>query len=1027
MTAGSETGAATPPRLFIEEHLPVAELGIESVRERAVAMDLPPLFALHVWWARRPLVASTAAVLAGVLPAWTPELPKRFPGRRELADPETYRSWFLELCGIWGDPVRADALMRVAKAVGTRIPNPYTYKQAYKNNPSLDQVGLLHAVLEATWGCVPSVLDPMAGGGSIPFAAVRYRLTAHANDLNAVAAGVLRASVAVPARYGLGLQAELKEWGEVLVERLRSRLEPFFPSLVGEKTATFIFARTVACPRTGKTVPLVSDWSLRRDADPVAVRLLTHRGARELDEPEFEVAKGGNINFDPKRDATFSRGKGISPWDGLAIDAKYIKAEAQAGRMGETLYAIAVRTAEGRDFRVPTQVDLDALAAAEAELTHLEPVWTRDDVLPAELIPEGNKTREPHNYGMRRWRDMFTARQLLSHGCFIEEFRRLIPEIREAIDDRERADAVLALLAMMQGKAISWNGRQSRWDQSRQKVAQAFDIHAFPFKSTFAEFEAGSELFAWAHEKQLLRAYRGLCLLLSREDEHRRPLPSVGAARLADLSRPDGREEAVSARLSNRATMTYPAANVVNPEGQARVAEHAPSPLSVAVTRANAGNLDHLADGSQTLVCIDPPYHDNVMYAELADYFYVWEKRTLSMLWPELFVEALTNKRDEAVANHHRFAQAGRRAKELADSDYTAKMAAIFAECRRVLDARGAMVVMFTHKRAEAWDSLGAALLQAGFTIGTSWPVRTESEQSLHQARQNSAASTILLTCRPRATRAAGEGRVYLDDIEADIRRAAGDALARSYDQGLSGVDLLLSTYGPALSVLSGHWPVHAADATADGTSRLLRPEEALDVARTEVVRRQRARLVGRESDFDAVTDFTVLAWSTFGARKFPFDEARRLALAIGGLEVDELTRRRILSARSGTVELVEPRARLRRGATRDNVGGVDLERFDFGALIDAVHTALYIVDEDGPAAAKRWLDARDLSGNQRFADCLQALVSAVPRSKTEGAWNVREAELLDRLIATSFPGIDIPAEEDPAETVKQTLPHFDV
>ena len=210
-----ETGGTTSPRLFIEDHLPVAELGIESVRERAAASALPPLYFLHVWWARRPLVASSAAVLAGLLPAWSPELPERFTDRRELADPDSYRSWFLELCGIWGDPVRADALMSAAKAAGTRIPNQYTYKQAYKNSPSSDQVRLLHGVLETTWGCVPSILDPTAGGGSIPFSAIRYRLTAHANDLNAVAAGVLRAGVALPARYGLGLQVQLKEWGEV--------------------------------------------------------------------------------------------------------------------------------------------------------------------------------------------------------------------------------------------------------------------------------------------------------------------------------------------------------------------------------------------------------------------------------------------------------------------------------------------------------------------------------------------------------------------------------------------------------------------------------------------------------------------------------------------------------------------------------------------------------------------------------------------------------------------------------------------
>jgi len=862
--------------------------------------------------------------------------------------------------------------MREAKANGYRIPNQYTYKQAYKNTAAPQQIMLLHDVLQETWGHMPRVLDPTAGGGSIPFAATRFRLPTHANDLNPVAAGVLKAGVELPACYGHSLNTDLELWGGELVKRLGARLEQFFPSLEGQKSATYIFARTVACPRTGKTVPLVGDWALRRGSDPVAVRLVTHGAGRELDEPTFEIVDGDDIDFDPKREATWSRGKAVSPWDGLVIDSTYIKSEAQAGRLGEVLYAVAVRSSKGRGFRAPTGVDLAAIEAAEAELARLVDAWERDGVLPIEPVPEGNKTREPRNYGMASWREMFTPRQLLVHGFFVEEYRRLIPEVRAVIADRDRADAVLALLAMMQSKAINWNARLSSWDASRDKIRSVFDRHDFAFKNTFAEFEAGAELYAWTL-RQLLDAYGEISHLLSGEEDTRRALPH-------DLPAPD-----------------------------------------VSVTCANAGNLAHLADGSQTLVCIDPPYYDNVMYAELADFFYVWEKRTLGALWPELFAAELTNKRDEAVANRHRFAQAGRRAGELADGDYTAKMAATFAECRRVLTHDGAMVVMFTHKRAEAWDSLGAALLHAGFTIGTSWPVRTESEQSLHQARQNSAASTILLTCRPRPVRASDEDRVYLDDIEADIRRAAGEALGRSYEQGLGGVDLLLSTYGPALSVLSGHWPVHASDAAADGTSRLLRPEEALDVARAEVVRRQRARLVGRESEFDPVTDFSVLAWSTFGARKFPFDEARRLALAVGGLEMEELTRRKIVAARSGTVELVEPRARLRRGAS-EATGGVDLDRFSFGLLIDAAHTALYIVGEDGPAAAKRWLDARDLGSDERFADCLQALVSAVPRSKTRGVWNVAEAGLLDRLVTACFPDIDIPAEEELAEIVEQQV-----
>src|ERR1039458_7200809 len=138
------------------------------------------------------------------------------------------------------------------------------------------------------------------------------------------------------------------------------------------------------------------------------------------------------------------------------------------------------------------------------------------------------------------------------------------------------------------------------------------------------------------------------------------------------------------------------------------------------------------------------------MYAEVSDFFYVWEKRTVGLIHPELFATELVDKQNEAVANPARFADMGKRRKQLATADYEAKMAAIFAEAERILRDDGVMTVMFTHKRAEAWDTLGMALMQAGFTIETSWPVNTESQSSLHQAKKNAAASTIILVCRKR-------------------------------------------------------------------------------------------------------------------------------------------------------------------------------------------------------------------------------------------------------------------------------------
>ncbi len=999
------------PRLFIEDGFPVKELSIESVRERAVASALPPIYFLHVWWARRPLVASAAAVLGSLMPAWSPELAERFPHNRELATAKDYREWFLELCGIWGDPVAARKRIDDAKAEGKRLPgNAYGYKQAFRNTPTPQNLELLHEVLKTIWGRLPTMSDPTAGGGSIPFEALRYGLAIHANDLNPVASGVLRAGVELPARHGPELIDDLKHWGKQLVSRLQDRLQPCFQleSKV-ERVVGYIWARTIACPRTGKTVPLVGDWSLRRGKKPVAVRLITHRDGVELDEPEYRVVEGSDIDFNTKRTATWSRGKAVSPWDHLVIDGAYIRAEAQAGHMGEVLYAVAVRTSKGRGLRSPTQTDLDALAAAEVELKQLLPRWKLHNVLPTESVPKGNKTKDLLNYGATRWRDMFTSRQLLVHGCFVEEYRKLIGEVRAAIGDDDQADAVLALLAMLQGKALNWNSRQATWMIGRQHLRGTFDMHAFPFKKTFAEFEAGQQLYPWCL-KQMLDAYKGIAGLLPVANEDR-------SGRLPDD--PTGQHMPSRATTANNPARlpddpTGPRTSSGAAAGDATAGE---AGQRIWVTRGNAGHMPDIPSGSFELVCIDPPYYDNVMYAELSDYFYVWEKRTLGRLWPDFFEDELTDKQDEAVKNKARFAAVGRRANELAHNDYRFKMQAIFVECRRILRRDGAMCVMFTHKAADAWDGLGASLLDAGFTIETSWPMSTESPASLHQARQNSVNSTIFLVCRKRPNRPDQSERVYLSEIEAKIRAATSEALSRADEQGLTGVNLLLSTYGPALSVLSRYWPVYSGDTDEDGRSRRLRPEEALHVARAEVTRHQRIRLVGREVAFDAVSDFVIAAWDTFRARSFSFDDARRLALATGGLELAELQKAKILVAKSGKVTLLEPRRRLRRDGD-EHLAGVNRNRESFPTAVDAVHTALYITELDGLRAAKGWLDQRGLTRDRRFADCLQALIRAVPRTKAKGTWNIAEAKMLEDLVNTYFPDIEVPP--DPAEDPEQ-------
>jgi hypothetical protein len=402
------------------------------------------------------------------------------------------------------------------------------------------------------------------------------------------------------------------------------------------------------------------------------------------------------------------------------------------------------------------------------------------------------------------------------------------------------------------------------------------------------------------------------------------------------------------------------------------------------------------------------------MYSECSDFFYVWMKRTLGSVYPQFFTDELTDKDNEAVANVARFEGVGRGNKrELAEKDYERKMAACFKEMYRVLHPDGVLTVMFTHKKVEAWDTLALALIGAGFAIEASWPVHTESEHSLHQAKKNAAASTILLVCRKRID--AGE-QVWWDDIKGKVREVAREKAAQFHEAGIAGVDLYLSTFGPVLSVISEHWPVLTSEVDEKtGEPRSLRPETALAIAREEVIAlRKQGLLLGQSVQFDPVTDWVLMAWDAFKAEQFPADEARKLALALGmDIEEDLIRQKRIITKKQNFVSLQLPQARHRRGA-------VDPEASSFSSLIDAIHTAMLVYDEDGSKACEVFLKRAALMNDAQFKAGLQAMINAVPRTKEKDKFKRPEAATLESLCLAFFEDISLPVEEELVQLPEQ-------
>ena len=961
-TSGKLASAAGQTELLIERWLPLAELGVESQRERGASSALPPLYFLHVWWARRPLVVSRAAVLGSLLPAWSPNWPEGL--RSRFPTEESYRAWFLRLLGIQGDPVAARRLIGYANQRDLKLQgNPYGYGRAFTASPREEDLNILRDLVQLLWhDREPAVLDPTAGGGSIPFEILRFGFTALAGELNPVASVILLATLDYPARFSEGFAESIRKWGARLVEQLEAGMELFYPRDAEGRIFAYLWARTVACPATGKPVPLSPNWWLQKGDSPIAVKLLC-----QPDWPKcrFEIVQGRKALAANPDQGTIRRGVALSPWTGDVIDGDYIKREAQAGRMGQQLYAVGVKTPRGTEFRPPSEADLAAVAAAEAELARRLPGWLTRGIVPDEEIPMVSNDPRPRHYGMTRWRDLFAPRQLLALGSTVEALRELAQEIDRALPP-DQARAVVTYLALAVDKLADRNSYMARWIPQRQVIANTFDRHDFSMKWSFAEMAvvvAGKGL-EWAID-QVVDAYR----------------------EIARLAQP--------ARL---------------PLWQGA----GPSPVErLRITRGDAADLSHLPTGSLHLVCIDPPYYDNVQYGELSDFFYVWLKRTVGDRYPGWFQAQLTDKDEEAVANPARFADFGPRRRELAEQDYQRKMAAIFREAHRALRPDGVLTVMFTHKRVEAWDTLATALIGAGFRIEVSWPVHTEFEHSLHQAKKNAAASTILLVCRKRQPQ---DEPAWWDDLKGTVRRVARQRAAEFAGQGISGVDLYISAFGPALSVISEHWPVLTSEVDErTGQPKPLRPEVALDLAREEVIGlRKRGLLLGRQVQFDPPTDWYLMAWDAFKAEEFPADEARKLALALGlDLEADVVRQHRLVAKKQSSVVMQLPRARRRKGA-------VDPELTRFASWVDAAHTAMLVHEEDGSLACEQFLKRTGLLTDGTFKACLQAMINAIPRTTVKGSFARPEAATLDRLRQAFFEELDVPADETPPEEVVQ-------
>jgi putative DNA methylase len=507
--------------------------------------------------------------------------------------------------------------------------------------------------------------------------------------------------------------------------------------------------------------------------------------------------------------------------------------------------------------------------------------------------------------------------------------------------EAEKAEAILVYLTLVLDRCVDLNSRLSHWDAGHPLYRRASTQHAFNLFWCYPETSGTWRLWQKCGEA-VTEDYSPLCHLFGTK------------ASLEDIP---GLEK-------------Y-------------------QPKCIQINSESADNLVHIADKALTTIVTDPPYYDTIPYSDLSDFFYVWMRRILADILPNLFKAELTDKDREAVANFGRFRNMGTSPKELAYQDYEAKMALAFGEYHRVLQDDGVMTVQFNHKDSGAWDVLAKSLIDAGFEITASWAVSTENPQNLHQAQKNSVSSTVLLVCRKRDPNA---GQAWWDDLRPNVAHLVEQRAPEFEANDITGIDLYLSAFGPALNVFSRNHPI------LDSSGNEVRPEEAFAEARRAIANYRFYKLAQTDTQgFDPLTTWYMLAWDAFRAREFPFDDARQLALALGGFNVSDLAKTyKLIDSTSGTCKFLTPQQRHKKRA----FSLVEAE-FSPRYLIDALHAIITIYFEEGAIEpVRRFLKATGLLSNDLFMRSWEVALKVIPRIGDEKKRIPEERALADLWLA---------------------------
>jgi putative DNA methylase len=922
-------------RRLIEDYLPIEAISAEASREKSVRKG--HICTLHLWWARRPLVACRAAVYGALVPAsqFVPnggsDAQKKSLGRANAA------KFIKRLCRYPGDskPEQKADIERAVKEAQQHI------LKAHAERLSTEQ-GKTITVEDIVAGRAPRprVLDMFAGGGAIPLEALRLGCEAYALDLNPVAHVIQLCTLVYPQKFGKpdpkargmtgpkndkcettwgGLAEEVRYWGNQVLEKVRADIGDLYP-LIRDPEFTppkkpggkdddsfaeqqhimgfaesqqqrlkpgaglltpvaYLWTRTVQCknPNCGATVPLVRQtWLCKKKNRCVALQMVAPKGQKRATFKVVEAITEQALGFDP---TAFSKaGNAICPFCSAVADSDYVMAQGCSSGLGEQLIAIVCNRQGRTGKRYLNAEDANGAFSPELVSLRLQKLCARSGFTPPDE-PISPLRPSPNARGLSG----LTRYGINNFGKLFTLRQHLLllsiaSEGKNISTDSEHAEALATYVALLVGRVANQNCAFTVYNTIGEKIEGPMGDKKVPMVWDFPETNPFSGLTGGVDNalKWIVEAVKVL----------------------SDITIPG------------------------------------------VVARGDATKSLFDAESFDAIVT-DPPYYDNVPYADISDFFYVWFKRSLGSLFPEHFSSNMTPKKAEAtaLASQH----GGDMSK--ATSSYEDKMLLAFKEANRVLKPGGELVVVYAHKTTLGWSTLVDALREAGFEVTEAWPLQTEMPAGKVKIDKAMLASSIFLIARKcEGTHTAN----YEEQVRPELESIVRERVETLWDMGISGADLVIASVGAGLRAFTRFARVEYTNGEEVPAQRFLFEVETVVL---ETILSRLSKEVGGKggqyslASLDTASRFYVLWRYTYGGGELDAGEAIIFA---NGTHVELDGQHGLAASADALVEKKKSKYRLRDYAERgenDNLG-LATENGQAAPLIDILHRTLWLMEK---------------------------------------------------------------------------------